>query len=76
MADLGSGYPIQIQTEETKEMQLKWVAVRKQEAKSQIVHLRQEIEDLQKGKIVELERKILHAEQTLKQLEKVEQDLK
>jgi hypothetical protein len=76
MGDLGSGYPIQIHTEETREMQLKWIAVRKQEAKSKIAHTKQAIEDLLKGKVVDLEREILHAQQTLSQLEKAEIDLK
>lgn len=75
MADLG-GYPIQIQTEETKEMQLKWIAVRKQEAKSQITRLTQDIEDLKQAKIIELERAILHAQQTFDKLTKVESELK
>lgn len=76
MADLDSGYPIQIQTEETKEMQLKWIAIRKQEAKSQIARAKQDIEDITKGKVLELERKILHAEQTLQQLAVAEANLK
>lgn len=75
MSDLGSGYPIQIVTQETKEMKLKWIAVRKQEAKSKIVHAKQAIEDLVKGKVPEIERQILHAEQELAQLEEAERNL-
>lgn len=76
MSDLGGGYPIQIHTEETKEMQLKWIAVRKQEAKSKVANTKQLIEDLMHGKIVDLEREILHAEQTLQQLVQAEANLK
>lgn len=76
MADLGGGYPIQIQTEETKEMQLKWIAVRKQEAKSKVARLTQDIEDYKQGKIIALEREILHAQQELVKLQQVESELK
>lgn len=75
MPDLDNGYPLQIQTQETKEMQLKWIAIRRQEAKSQIVRAKQDIEDLKQGKVVELERKILHAEQTLTELARMEKDV-
>lgn len=69
MADLGSSYPIQVQTRETKEMKLKWIAARKQEAKSKLVHFRQAIEDLIQGKVPEIERQIMAVAQELEQLE-------
>lgn len=67
MSDLGSSYPMQVHTSETKEMKLKWIQTSKQERISKIVHWKQAIEDLLKGKIPEIERQILHAEQELKQ---------
>lgn len=75
MADLGSSYPIQIQTRETKEMKLKWIAARKQEAKSRLVHFKQAIEDLIQGKVPELERQIMAVQQELEQLEYQEKTL-
>lgn len=69
MADIGSSYPIALQVKETKEMQLKWIAARKQECRSKISHGKQAIEDLVKGKVPDIERQILHAEQELAQLE-------
>lgn len=66
MADLGSLLPVPIaETRETKEMKLKWLQSMKQERISKIVHLKQAIEDLQKGRVPELERQILQAEQEL-----------
>lgn len=76
MADIGSSYPIQIISKETKETKLKWIAARKQEAKSRIVHFRQAIEDLIQGKVPEIERQIMLAEQELNQLEFQETQLK
>jgi hypothetical protein len=76
MADLGSSYPVQINVTETKAMKLKWVESRKQEAKSKLVHFKQAIEDLVKGKVPEIERQILAAEQELAQLEYQETNLK
>lgn len=76
MADLGSSYPVQISVTETKAMKLKWVESRKQEAKSKLVHFKQAIEDLIKGKVPEIERQILAAEQELAQLEFQESNLK
>jgi hypothetical protein len=67
MSDLGSSYPIQVKAMETKEMKLKWLQTSKQERISKIVHWKQAIEDLLKGKIPEIERQILHAEQELAQ---------
>ena len=69
MADIGGSYPIQIQARETREMKLKWIAARKQEAKSKLVHFKQAIEDLIQGKVPEIERQIMAVEQELQQLE-------
>lgn len=68
MSDLGSSYPIEIRTRETRDMKLKWLQASKQERISRIAHWKQSIEDLLKGKIPEIERQILHAEQELSQL--------
>lgn len=75
MADLGNSYPIQVQARETKEMKLKWIAARKQEAKSKLVHFRQAIEDLIQGKVPEIERQIMAVAQELEQLEAQEKSL-
>lgn len=70
MSDLGSILPVPVnQTTETKEMKLKWLQSAKQERISRIVHLKQAIQDLVKGKIPEIERQILQAEQELTNLE-------
>ena len=69
MSDIGSSYPVQIQTRETKEMKMKWIASRKQEARSKLVHFKQAIEDLIQGKVPEIERQIMAAQQELEQLE-------
>jgi type IV secretory pathway VirD2 relaxase len=76
MSDLGGSYPIRIQAEETKAMKLKWIAARKQESRSKLVHLKQAIEDLIQGKIPEIERQILAVEQEAQQLEAQEANLK
>jgi hypothetical protein len=75
MADIGNQYPIQIQARETKEMKLKWIAARKQEAKSKLVHFKQAIEDLIQGKVPEIERQIMAVQQELQQLELQEKTL-
>lgn len=68
--DIGSNLPVPVkQSSETVEMKLKWLQSAKQERISKIVHLRQSIEDLIKGRIPELERQILQAEQELANLE-------
>lgn len=77
MADLGSILPVPVNpTVETKSMKLKWLQSAKQERISKIVHLKQAIEDLVKGKIPEIERQILHAEQELVNLENTEKSVK
>lgn len=66
MSDIGQNLPVPLrQTTQTTEMKLKWLQSAKQEQISKIVHLKQAIEDLVKGRIPELERQILEAEQTL-----------
>lgn len=76
MSDIGSSYPISIVSKETRETKLKWIAARKQEAKSKIVHFKQAIEDLVQGKVPEIERQIMLAQQELEQLEQQENLLK
>lgn len=75
MSDIGGSYPIQIQARETKDMKLKWIAARKQEAKSKLVHFKQAIEDLIQGKVPEIERQIMAVQQELEQLEYQEKAL-
>jgi hypothetical protein len=76
MADLGSILPVPVNpTTETKLMKLKWLQSAKQERISKIVHLKQAIEDLMKGKIPEIERQILQAEQELVNLESTEKSV-
>lgn len=69
MSDIGSNLPVSLKYTETRQMTLKWIKSKKQECKSKIVHFKQAIEDLMQGKIPEIERQILAAEQELKQLE-------
>jgi len=70
MSDIGgSSYPIEIRSKETKQSTLLWIQTKKQERISQINHFTQAIQDLLKGKIPEIERQILHAQQELQQLE-------
>ena len=76
MSDLGSILPVPIKPAvETKTMLLKWHQSAKQEKISKIVHLKQAIEDLVKGRIPELERQILQAEQELCNLESSEKSV-
>ena len=73
MSDIGQNLPVPVkQTVQTKDMLLKWTQSAKQEQISKIVHLKQAIEDLLKGRIPELERQILEAEQILHNLEESE----
>jgi hypothetical protein len=51
------------------EIERKWVEVQIQERKSRIARHRQDMEDLIKGKMVDLEARILMLEQELKELE-------
>ena len=76
MSDLGSILPVVVTaTVETQLMKLKWLQSAKQERISKIVHLKQAIEDLIKGKIPEIERQILQAEQELVNLETSEKSI-
>jgi len=73
MSDIGQNLPVPVrQSVETKTMKLKWLQSAKQERISKIVHLKQAIEDLVKGRIPELERQILQSEQELANLEDTE----
>lgn len=56
-----------------QQVKCKWVEVQIQERKSRIARHRQDIEDLKKGRIVELEARIMMLE---KELGELEQDLK
>lgn len=52
----------------TKEIEDKWVEVQIQERVSRIARYKQDIEDLKKGKILELEAKIMLLELELKEI--------
>ena len=74
MSDIGSNLPVPVeQSKETRDMKMKWLQVAKQERISKIVHLKQNIEDLLKGKIPEIERQILYSEQELSNLKQAEE---
>lgn len=75
MADIGSNLPVPLKVEDTNETLLMWVRVKKQEIISKIRHLEQAIEDIRKGKILEIERQIKLEEQALRQLEEHEKSL-
>lgn len=65
--------PIEVyEIKQTKEMVMKVLQSNKQECKSRIVKLKQDIEDLKVAKIAELEHGIMQAEAELKQLEEHE----
>jgi len=51
------------------EIERKWIEVQIQERKSRISRHKQDMEDLIKGKLVDLEARILMLEQELKELE-------
>ena len=65
-----------VEVQNTKEMTMKIISARKQECKSRINRVRQEIEDLKIAKMAELEYQILHAEAELKKLEEHEKMIK
>lgn len=67
MADLGgNSYPLDIRTaEETTAMKFKWIAVKRQELKSRLVRLNQDIDDIKNATIIALERQILQVQQEL-----------
>jgi hypothetical protein len=54
---------------ETWDVEKKWIEVQIQERKSRIVRYKQDIEDLQKGKIVDLEARIMMLEKEIKKLQ-------
>ena len=58
---------------ETNEVKKKWLQCQIQEKKSRITRLNQDIEDLLKGRIVELQATVIMHE---KELEKLNEDLK
>lgn len=53
----------------TKDIEDKWIEVQIQERRSRIVRYKQDIEDLMKGKITELQAKIMMLELELKEIE-------
>jgi hypothetical protein len=67
MADIGVPQNWLVSTDKTVER--KWLDVQIQEKKSRIVRYKQDIEDLTKGKIVDLEAKVLMLEKEVKFLE-------
>ena len=71
MADLGISRNYLV--EPNRDVKVKWLEVQIQERKSRCVRLRQDIEDLKRGRIVELEAQIIIAE---KELTKLEEDKK
>ena len=64
------------QVEPTLEMRMKIITAKKQECKSRIVTITQEIEDLKVAKMAELEYQILQAEQELSKLIEHEKTVK
>jgi len=66
MADIGA--PQQWLVSPTKEIEDKWVEVQIQERVSRIARYKQDIEDLKKGRILELEAKILMLELELNEI--------
>lgn len=76
MSDIGQNLPVPVkQTIQTRAMNLKWLQSAKQEQISKIVHLKQVIEDLLKGRIPEIERQILETQQTLHNYEETEKSI-
>ena len=67
MGDVGSQHWL---VSPTREIELKWIEVSIQEKKSRIARHKQDIEDLLKGKIIDLEAKIGMLELELRELER------
>jgi len=67
MADVGVGQNWLVSP--TREIEDKWIEVQIQERKSRIIRYRQDIDDLRKGRIVELEAKIMMLELELLEIE-------
>lgn len=66
MADLGNSRNWLVSP--TEDIKKKWILCQIQERKSQVVRLRQDIEDLQKGQIVKLEATIMMLEKEINKL--------
>jgi hypothetical protein len=67
MADIGT--PTNWLVSPDAEIEKKWVEVQIQERRSRIVRYRQDIEDLQKGKMLDLEARIMMLEREIENLE-------
>jgi hypothetical protein len=68
MADLGTPAK-QWLVSPTKEVEDMWVEVKKQELRSRISRWRQDIEDMEKGRIVDLRARCMMAELELRELD-------
>ena len=67
MADLGTGTRYLV--EANRDVKSKWLDVQIQEKKSQIVRIKQDIEDLVKGRIIQLEAALLMLDREILKLE-------
>lgn len=67
MADVGGGTNWLVSP--TREIEDKWIEVQIQERKSRIIRYKQDIDDLRKGRIIELEAKIMMLELELLEIE-------
>jgi hypothetical protein len=67
MADVGGGSTWLVSP--TREIEDKWIEVQIQERKSRINRYKQDIEDMRKGRIVELEAKVMMLELELLEIE-------
>lgn len=74
MGDLRSGSNWMVNP--NQEVEIKWVDVEIQAKKSQIVRLEQDIEDLRKGKLLELEACVIMRKKELEMLEEKKHNLK
>lgn len=73
MADLRSGKNWLV--DPNKEVEVKWVDVEIQAKKSQIARLEQDIEDLKKGKLLELEACVIMRKKELTMLQEKKHNL-
>lgn len=67
MADIGINRNYLV--EPNRDVKVKWLEIQIQERKSRVVRLRQDIEDITKGRIVELEAQMIIANNELIKLE-------
>lgn len=67
MADIGASQNWLVSP--TREIEDKWIEVQVQERRSRIIRYKQDIEDLRKGRIIELEAKIMMLELELIEIE-------